>query len=188
VEMFTEKPDIETAESFLADGRYFWNSGMFIWRADRFLDEVGRQLPEIGVALSDVRSTPRDAAFTHELEAYYGSVPSISVDYGVMEGAGEVLVVPTRFSWDDVGAWSALGRVWTSNARGNSVRGDSLLIDSHGCVVYSEGGVVAVVGLSDVVVAHTPGATLVCPQERARDVRRVVEELKRRGSIEDAES
>jgi mannose-1-phosphate guanylyltransferase len=188
VEMFTEKPDIETAESFLADGRYFWNSGMFIWRADRFLEEVGRQLPEIAAALGAVTSAPGDPAFEHELETYYGSVPSISVDYGVMEGAQEVLVVPTRFSWDDVGAWSALGRVWTSNARGNAVRGDSLLIDSEGCVVYSEGGVVAVVGLTDVVVAHTPGATLVCPKDRARDVRRVVDELKRRGSIRDSES
>jgi mannose-1-phosphate guanylyltransferase len=91
-----------------------------------------------------------------------------------------VLVVPASFGWDDVGAWSALERVWEPDAHKNASRGDVLFIDSNGCVGYSDGGVVAVVGMQDVVVVNTGQGTLVCPKDRARDVRQVVEELKRR--------
>jgi mannose-1-phosphate guanylyltransferase len=111
---------------------------------------------------------------------YYEAVPSVSVDYAVMEKADGVLVVPAGFAWDDVGAWPALSRVWGVDGSGNSTRGDALLIDSDGCVVYSEEGTVAVLGMSDVVVARTGDATLVCPKDRARDVRLIVDELKRR--------
>jgi len=100
-----------------------------------------------------------------------------------MEQAKGVYVVPATFGWDDVGAWSALERIWGGPGSGGAVRGDAVLIDSARCIVYAEDGVAAVVGLSDVVVVHTAGATLVCPKGRARDVRRVVEELKRRGAI-----
>jgi len=183
VERFTEKPDIETAESFLADGGYFWNSGMFIWRADRYLDEVERHLPELAGALAGLTKGVEEEGFADELERFYADAPSVSVDYGIMEKAGEVLVVPTEFDWDDVGAWSALGRVWPVDERGNAVRGEIVHLDSSGCVLSCEQGIVAVVGLTDTVVVRTGDATLVCPRERSRDVRRIVEELKARGVL-----
>jgi mannose-1-phosphate guanylyltransferase/mannose-6-phosphate isomerase len=183
VEEFTEKPDAATAESFLAGGTHLWNSGMFVWRADRFLDELAARLPDVHRALAAVR--PDDARFGVEVRRYYEAVPSVSVDYGVMEKADGVLVVPAGFGWDDVGSWCALERVWGDGPGKDSVvRGDAVLVDAERCIVYSETGVVAVVGVSDVIVAHTAGATLVCPKARARDVRRVVEELKRRGIVE----
>jgi len=184
VERFAEKPDIETAESFLADGGYFWNSGMFIWRADRYLEEVDRHLPELAGALAGLSKGVDDAGFADELERFYAEAPSISVDYGIMEKAEEVLVVPAGFHWDDVGAWSALGRVWPVDERGNAVRGNVVHLDSSGCVISCEQGIIAVVGLTDVVVVRTGDATLVCPRERSRDVRRIVEELKDRGILE----
>lgn len=184
VEEFTEKPDAATADTFLAGGRHLWNSGMFVWRADRFLEELAVRLPDVHRALAAVPRRPDDARFSAEVRRYYEAVPSVSVDYGVMEKAGDVLVVPAGFGWDDVGSWCALERVWGDPGKGNVVRGDAVLVDAERCIVYAENGVAAVVGLSDVIVAHTGGATLVCPKGRARDVRRVVEELKRRGIIE----
>jgi mannose-1-phosphate guanylyltransferase len=179
---FHEKPDPATAEAFVAAGEYLWNSGMFVWRADRFLEEVERHLPEVARALRAVSAGPGEQTFQAEVRGYYEAVPSISVDYGIMEKADRVLVVPAGFAWDDVGAWPALARVWGVDDSGNSARGDVLLVDSDGCVVYSEDGTVAVLGMSDVVVARTGDATLVCPKDRARDVRLIVEELKRRGA------
>jgi mannose-1-phosphate guanylyltransferase len=183
VRSFHEKPDRATAEEFVRAGEYLWNSGMFVWRGDRFLEEIERHLPDVARALRRVSARPGEPAFRTEVRHYYDAVPSVSVDYGVMEKADSVLVVPARFTWDDVGAWPALSRVWGADGSGNTVRGDALLVDAKGCVVYSEEGTVAVLGMSDVVVARTGDATLVCSKDRARDVRLIVEELKRRGAI-----
>lgn len=179
VDSFVEKPDAETAALYLADGSYLWNSGMFIWRADRVLQEIALRLPDVAAALEGLPAGPGADGFDEALEKFYQSVPSVSIDYGVMEKADGVLVVPATFDWDDIGSWSALERVWASDGSRNATRGDAVLIDSTGCVVYGEGEVVAVLGMRDVVVVNTPQGTLVCPKSRARDVRSVVAELKR---------
>jgi mannose-1-phosphate guanylyltransferase len=162
VKRFVEKPDAATAARYLEEGGYYWNSGIFVWRGARFLDEVARLLPRVAAALGSVMSGPGEPGFSDELARFYAETPSISVDYGVMEKADDVLVVPAGFTWDDVGAWSALARVWPLDDDANAVA----------------------VGMDGVVVAPPAGATLVCPRDRVRDVRRVVEELKRRGAIE----
>jgi len=180
VRRFTEKPDAGTAEGFIASGRYYWNSGMFIWRADVFLGEVSTYLPDVACALERVTVAPGDPSFGEQMEAFYRDVPSISVDYGVMERTQRALVVPSDFGWDDVGAWSALGRVWKPDEDGHSTLGEVVLLDSRDCIGYAEGGVVAAVGLEGLVVVHTPDATIVCPRERAREVRDLLAEVRRR--------
>lgn len=180
VASFEEKPDRARAEEYVAEGGYYWNSGMFVWRADVFLSEVERHLPDVAGALSGITCAPGDAGFDGELERFYGSVEGISVDYGVMEKADGVLVVPSDFGWDDVGAWPAVARIWPGDEAGNTVRGDALVIDSDDCVAYSESGTVAVLGMSGVVVVRTADATLVVPKDRARDVRRIVDGLRSR--------
>lgn len=185
VSRFEEKPDLARAESYLARGGYYWNSGMFVWRADRFLEDVSTHLPEVARALDHVVSSPGTGRFDQEVAEFYERVPSVSVDYGVMEKAAGVLVVPADFGWDDVGSWAALARVWGRGESGNAVRGQVVAIDSDDCVLYSEGGPVAVVGLRGFVVAHTPAGTLVCPADRAREVRSIVEELRKRGIVEE---
>ena len=180
VASFEEKPDRERAEEYIEDGGYYWNSGMFVWRADVFLAEVERHLPNVAEALSDVTHGPGDAGFDDELVRFYGSVEGISVDYGIMEKADGVLVIPSDFGWDDVGAWPAVARIWSGDDAGNTVRGDALVIDSSDCIVYAESGTVAVLGMSGVVVVRTPDATLVIPKDRARDVRRIVDDLRSR--------
>jgi mannose-1-phosphate guanylyltransferase len=185
VARFEEKPDRARAESFLESGGYYWNSGMFVWRADRFLEEVSAHLPDVARALDGVRALPGESSFESEVAGFYERAPGISVDYGVMERATGVLVVPAEFGWDDVGSWTALSRVWGKGESGNTIRGPVVALDSDDCVLYSEGGTLAVIGLDGLVVAHTEAGTLVCPADRARDVRSIVEELKRKGILED---
>ena len=120
-----------------------------------------------------------------KLARFYEEAQAVSIDYGVMENAGGVLVVPADFDWDDVGAWSALARLWGADGDGDASLGETVLLDSKDSVVYSEDGVVALLGVSGMIVARTSGATLVCPKERAADVRRIVDELKERGLLED---
>ncbi|MCK4915253.1 MAG: mannose-1-phosphate guanylyltransferase [Candidatus Eisenbacteria sp.] len=180
VESFEEKPDLEGAEGYIEAGGYFWNSGVFIWRADVFLAELERRLPDVAAALAGVSCGPGDAGFDDELVNFYESVEGISVDYGIMEKADGVLVVPADFGWDDVGAWPAIARIWPGDEDGNTVRGDALVIDSSDCVAYSESGTVAVLGMSGVVVVRTADATLVIPKDRAGDVRRIVAALRAR--------
>lgn len=185
VDSFEEKPDLATARAYVEAGGYYWNSGMFVWRADRFLEEIDRNLPDVSRALAGFTALPGDPDFAEELERFYDSVDGISVDYGVMERAENVLVVPSDFGWDDVGAWPALARVWPSDDSGNTVRGDAVMVDSSGCIAYSEEGTVAVLGMNDVVVVRTPEATLVCPRNRARDVRKIVKRLRKRQEGDD---
>ncbi len=182
VRRFTEKPDAATAAGFLDAGGYYWNSGMFIWRADVFLTEVAEQLPDVASALAGVTLTPGAPGFTRQMNAFYEETPSISVDYGIMERTQRALVVPADFGWDDVGAWSALGRVWAPDERGNSPQGEVVLLDSNDCIAYAEGGVVAAVGVEGLIVVHTPEATIVCPRERAREVRDLLAEVRRRAA------
>ncbi|MBN2564204.1 MAG: mannose-1-phosphate guanylyltransferase, partial [Candidatus Eisenbacteria bacterium] len=135
VQSFEEKPDAATAGRYCEQGGYYWNSGMFVWRADRFLDEVRRWLPGIASALEAVTAGPGETGFREQLVSYYDAVPTVSVDYGVMEKAGRVFVVPAEFGWDDVGAWPALLRIWPKDDAGNAVRGDVILRDASDCVV-----------------------------------------------------
>jgi len=180
VERFVEKPDAATAGAYVEDGHYLWNSGMFVWRADRFLKEVEHRIPEVWNALQRVEAEPRDQDFNDVLAAYYDACPSVSVDYGIMEAASDVLVVPASFGWDDVGAWSAMPRIWPVDEAGNAARGETIVLDSSGCVIDSESGIVAVLGVDDLVVVRTADATLVCPKSRARDVREIVRALRER--------
>lgn len=180
VDSFVEKPDGQTARSYVEDGSYLWNSGMFVWRADRVLEEVARQLPDLSSALDGVTGSPGSDSFPEDVARFYEAAPAISIDYGIMEAAENVLVVPAGFDWDDVGAWTALARVWGVDAGGNAASGEVVLLESTDSVVYSEDGLVAVLGMEGVVVASTGAATLVCPKSMVGDVRRIVEELRRR--------
>lgn len=181
VDRFTEKPDREEAEQFLADGNYYWNSGMFIWKAGVFLDEVKRHLP----GLHDVITShdPDDEGFAEA----FGKIEGISVDYGIMEKSEEVAVVSCHFSWSDVGSWSALEEIEEGDEAGNVSSGNVIAIDCRGSIFYAGDELVAAVGVEDMVVVDTVDATLVIPKERAQDVRKLVEVLKNKGARETQE-
>jgi mannose-1-phosphate guanylyltransferase len=177
VEAFVEKPDAATAEKYLRDPAYSWNAGIFVFRVDVLLEAIREHLPAVHEALARIARDPA------ALSDAFPRVPSISIDYGVMEKAKRIaLVDPGPIGWSDVGSFAALSEVRPLDARGNALSGDALAIDSDGSVILSEGGrLVAAVGLRDMCVIDSGDAVLVVPKDRAQDVRKVVDELRARG-------
>ena len=178
VARFREKPDVATAEAFVASGRFFWNSGMFVWRASVVLDELAQHLPETHRRLADIVAAWGDA---DALARGYAAIADVSIDYGVLEKAANVAVVAGEFDWDDIGSWTALARHWPADAQGNVARGRVLVLDSRGNLVVTDKRVAALVGVEDLIVVETADAVLVCRRDRAQDVKRVIEELRARG-------
>ncbi len=164
VARFVEKPDADTAVRYVTGGRHLWNCGIFVMKARVYVEALRLHLPEVAAALARID--------TDGLDAFYAAVPSISIDYGVMEKASNVMTVRAAFAWDDLGSWSALERVLPAEGHG-----DVLALDSEGSVLYAEEGVIAALGVPDLIVVRTARATLVLPKSRAQDVRRIVREL-----------
>jgi mannose-1-phosphate guanylyltransferase / mannose-6-phosphate isomerase len=184
VQSFVEKPDIETAKRYIQSGDYFWNSGIFIWKTSTFLSEMEKHHPALYQGLCEVRrhiGTDREADVIREV---FKKTDSISVDYAVMEKTDKAAVIPADIGWSDVGSWTALDDVSDRNASGNVVSGNVIDIGSRDSIIYAEKRLVATIGLRDTVVVDTPDATLVCSKERAQDVKKVVDELKKRKADE----
>jgi len=175
VRAFREKPDRATAERYAGDGRHLWNAGIFVFPPAVMIEEIRAHAPEIARALpgGPARIGDWDAA---ALEGYYAAVPSISIDFAVMEHSKRALVARAGFAWDDVGSWAALGD-GPADAAGNVARGRALLEDCRGVIAFGEGGLIAAVGVSDLVIVRTGDVTLVCPRDRAQDVRALVARL-----------
>lgn len=186
---FREKPSAEVAEEYLASGRYLWNASMFVWRTDVFLDALRRQQPALYAGLTEIAAAWDTEGREKALAEVWPELPKISVDYAVMEGAaaqGRVATVPGDFGWHDVGDFDTLGEALPADEGGNvvlGVGGDVLLHDVTGSIVVTESDrVVTAIGLHDVIIVDTPDALLVCPRDRAQDVKKLVDELKVRGS------
>jgi len=170
---FVEKPDSATAQRFLAEGGYYWNAGIFVWHTAAILRAIERWMPEAHAAFEAAgRGT--------DIGELYPTLPKVSIDVGVLERASLVRMIPIDYFWSDVGSWSSLGEVTEADEVGNSVSGGAELFseDSRGCIVYAGAGeVVALLGVSDLIVVHSGKATLVLPRDRAQEVRRIVERL-----------
>lgn len=178
---FTEKPDLETARSFVQSGRYFWNSGIFVWKVSVILAEIRRLLPVLYSQLMDIEpalGTPQQAEV---IDWVWSSVRSVSIDVGVMEKANDVVVIPADVGWNDVGCWSSVASLTPVDADGNAIQGESVVLDCQDTFIHSSGRLVAALGLRGMVVIDTGDAVLVCPKERAQDVKKIVEQLKREG-------
>lgn len=184
VERFFEKPNLERAEKYLESGSYSWNSGMFVWRASTILAAFKSHLPAMYEGLMAIKTLLTGGAGCNcdEIARIFNSFESISIDFGVLEHARNSLVVDAEsFGWSDVGSWDQWADNLQPDAHGNLVRGDAVVIDSQGCVIKSDKRLVAAVGLQDVVVIDAGDAVLVVSREHVQDVRKVVDELKRRG-------
>ena len=176
VRTFAEKPDESTAERFIDSGDFLWNSGMFIWRADTILDQVETHLPDAHKAFAPVRDAG-DGVDPDTLEEAFKTSPRISIDYGVMEQAENVFVVPGSFEWNDVGDWRAVYDLSEKDDHGNVIEGDVIMQDSSRCLVQSDDRLIVLVGMHDSVVVDTDDAVLVCNRESAQQVKQVVEYL-----------
>jgi mannose-1-phosphate guanylyltransferase len=175
---FTEKPDPNSANAFVESGEYTWNSGMFIWHVDRVLAEFQRQRPQIYgqlMTIAESLGTPDEA---HVLAEVWPRVQKISVDYAIMEGADDVAVIPVEIGWSDVGSWASLLEIISGDEQGNVVSGEYLGLDTTHTLVRGEDRLVVTIGLEDMIVVDTDDALLICPRERAQDVKTIVERLK----------
>ena len=183
---FVEKPPLEKALQFLEAGNFFWNSGMFIWQVKTILEQIEAHMPELHGSLMKLDFSGKAwelADLKPQIDAMYGEIRGESIDYGVMEKAREVQVVPAAFGWSDVGSWRALPEVIDGDEEGNVVinAAGSIVVDSRNCLAYGNGKMVAFVGVENLVVVGTDDALMVCDADRAQDVKKVVEELERRG-------
>jgi len=184
VERFVEKPDHRTAEEYLRSGQYYWNSGMFVWKAGAFLREIEKHMPALHQGLGEIRQSLGSGKDAETVQAVFSRLEAISVDYGIMERTDRAAIVPADIGWSDVGSWNALEEVTEKDGSGNIVAGNVIDIGSRDSILYAEKRLVATIGLKDTIVVDTPDATLVCSKDRAQDVKKVVEELKKRKSGE----
>lgn len=186
VEEFVEKPTLERAEEYLRAGTYLWNAGMFVWRTQAFLEEMRRQLPQMYDGLQRIAEawqTPRQEAVLGEV---WPGLPELAVDVGIMEGAGRrgrVVTVPADLGWNDVGDWDTLADVLGAGTAGPGAGGGPVVaVDCERSLVWAGSGrLVAALGAADLIVVDTPDALLVCPRERAQEVKHVVAAVRAQG-------
>jgi len=181
VERFTEKPDLETARTFVADGGYYWNSGMFVWTVAAILEETRNLLPDLYERLMEIRPALGSERQSEVIERVWGAVPNVSIDVGIMERADNVVMVPADIGWDDVGSWNSVADLLARDENGNVMEGEHVALDCQDTFIRSSGRLVAGVGLRGMIVIDTGDAVLVCPKDRAQDVKRIVEQLEREG-------
>lgn len=191
VERFVEKPDLATAQRYLADGHYFWNSGMFVVRASVWLAAIEHFRADIAEATRKAWEARQvDAAFVRPGREAFAAIPSESIDYAVMEpisaapGSFSLRMVPLAAGWNDLGAWESVWQVSPKDDAGNATRGDTLLRDTRNTLVHATSRLVGVVGMDNVVVVETPDAVLVADRSRSQEVKQIVAELDRAGRSE----
>jgi len=203
VECFVEKPNLETAQKYLLDGNYFWNSGIFVWKTSKILSEIKTYLPSLYKTLKEidfllfksdqldrhnnpVTQLPNDVVTSkpNKLNELYSSLENFSIDYGIMERSSNGLMVPANFLWSDLGSWTALDEMIKKDDAGNIVKGNTIDIGSENSTIFAGERLIATIGLKDMVVVDTPDATLVTPKGRVQEVKNIVEELKKNGREE----
>jgi len=179
VEKFVEKPDLQTAEKFLADGNYLWNSGIFMFKASAYLEALQKYHNEIFVACVKAHENARlDLDFTRLELADFERCTNISIDYAVMEKSQKVAVVPINVGWSDVGSWQAVAELSAVDENKNSLIGDSFALKTKNCYINSRHGLVAAIGVEDLVIVTLKDVTLVLNKNNAQDVKKIFELLK----------
>lgn len=180
VKTFAEKPNLEMAKVFLKSGDFFWNSGIFVFKTVVLLKAFEEFLPDLYDGLCEIRDALDTPGYEEALKRVYQQTRSISMDFGVMEKAKNVLCVRGSFEWSDLGSWEQVYKLSDKDIQGNVVVGNAVLIDTRNALVSNDGGVVALLGLENVVVVQEGNVTLVCRMDRTEDVKKVVDRLKRK--------
>jgi mannose-1-phosphate guanylyltransferase/mannose-6-phosphate isomerase len=185
VERFTEKPDLATAERFLEEGNYYWNSGMFVWRASVILAEIQRHLPEVHRIVQTILAESRaGATFQQAVEKHFAAMPSISIDYGVLERSDRVSLIPCDIGWNDVGSWQAVHEISAKDQNGNVLQGNVIAVGCKNSLIRAEKRLVAAIGVEDLCVIETTDAILISKSDQTQRVREVVDALHEKGATE----
>lgn len=185
VEEFVEKPDLATAEHYVADGRYYWNSGMFLFQASTMLAQLQQHAPQVLAAVQAALSNAKeDMDFTRLDMLSFAAAENISIDYAVMERSDQVSVLPLDAGWNDVGSWSAVWEIADKDPQGNASRGDVMLESTSNAYVHAEHRMVSVLGLDNVIVVETADAVMVAAKDKAQDVKLLVDRIKQSARTE----
>ena len=175
---FTEKPQLELAQSWVADGQHSWNSGMFVLSCKTGLGEFARQQPEFAQALTKLEPHIGQAGYADALQHAWEIAPRKSIDYAIMEKAEKVAVIPVDIGWSDIGSWASLMDVMVTDQAGNVIIGEHIGIDTENSLIRGSGRLIATVGVKDLVIVDTADAVFICPIDRVQDVKAIVEQLK----------
>ena len=185
VDRFIEKPDKLTAEKYLKEGSYYWNSGIFVWKVSTLLNEISLYLPKLHEQLEELTSNtaPIKGKYPYQKLSESGkkifhSLESVSIDHGVLEKSTNVAVLPAEIGWNDVGTWTSLAEISKNDSHGNVINGNVVSVENSDSIIQAENRLVAALGLKGIIVVDTPDALLVCPKERAQDVKKIVEQIK----------
>lgn len=185
VQKFEEKPNQLTAARYSASGEYYWNCGIFVWRARTILDALARHQPEIYERLQRLQAALGTPQWLETLAVEFPAMPSISIDYAVLEKADRVCVLDAPFAWDDVGSWHALARLKSTGGHGNVTDGLVCAVETSDCIIRSsDSHLVATIGVRDLIIVHTPAATLVADKRDESAIKQLIAELERRGLTE----
>ena len=178
VERFVEKPNEPTASEYLNQGGFYWNSGLFVFKISVFLEAVKMYAPALYSDLRKIQSDLGNPTFEKTLDTIYRAVEGISVDYGIMEHAKNIYLVEGNFIWNDLGSWESVYLTSEKDENGNAGSGESIVVGSKNSYIYSETGLIALVGLDDVIVVQDGNTTLVCKRDKAEEIKKVVDQLK----------
>lgn len=181
---FKEKPDEDTAKEYVSSGEYAWNSGMFVWKASVIIDEFKTLLPDVYECLEKIGESLGSANERDVINEIYPTIPSISIDYGIMEKSDKVRVISAEMGWNDVGSWDNLGVLYDEDENGNVTAGDFVGIDTKNCITYSQKRLISTIGVEDLIIVETEDAIMVCDKNKAQDVKKMVDELKSKGRKE----
>ncbi|MBQ3558372.1 MAG: mannose-1-phosphate guanylyltransferase [Agathobacter sp.] len=181
---FKEKPDLETAKEYLASGAYAWNSGMFIWKASTILKKFEELLPDVYACIEKIGEAMGTLVEEEVIQEIYPTIPSISVDYGIMEKSSDVLVISGDFGWNDVGSWENMDVIYDEDENGNILVGNQMNIDTKNTISYSKKRLITTVGVENLIIVETEDAIMVCDKSRAQDVKLIVDQLKADGRNE----
>ena len=175
---FVEKPNLEKAKEYLTSGQYLWNSGMFVWKASTILKNFKEYLPEIYEGLQKIGKSINTGKYEEVLKKEFLNLPSESIDYGIMEKAKNIYVIPGNFGWDDVGSWLSLERINKTNQDGNVITGNVISIKTKNTIIQGSDKLIATIGLEDIVVVDTDDVTLICHKNNTQEVKEVINNLK----------
>ncbi len=188
VDRFVEKPDVDTATEYLATGRFRWNSGMFAWSAASVQAAFARHTPELSAFIDNLRPAVDTDGFAAALAEGFEPLEKISIDYALMERADNIVMAEGSFAWTDVGSWPEVAEQLGAGADGNATNTEVASLDATGNLVVAQGDnqrLTALIGVTDLVVVHTAGVTLICPKDRAQDVKKMVTQLRDAGGHDD---
>jgi mannose-1-phosphate guanylyltransferase len=177
---FAEKPDIGTATRFIESGDFLWNSGIFVWKLSTFYDALNEFLPDYAEQFKNLDNYFGDLTYVEELKYLYKQINSISLDYGILEKAPNVLCILSTFTWSDLGNWDELYRLQHKDAHDNVIHGDVVSIENKHCLVESNGKMIALVGIEDAIIIDTDEALLICKRGESERVQEVVDFLRRK--------